>query len=118
MKSCQRSDGWSTWLVARLDPRSITAKVYRRAQKTGSLVVREVCLDWADWLRQQHQEEAVLYRSETDRPGKPLLRRRNIPPKCAIACWTNRTPKDYSSPIARWSTPLRTNRRANRGASF
>ena len=32
-------------------------EAYRRAQKTGSLVVREVCLDWADWLRQQHQEE-------------------------------------------------------------
>lgn len=32
-------------------------EAYTRAQKTGSLAVREVCLDWASWLRQQHQEE-------------------------------------------------------------
>ena len=32
-------------------------EAYQRAQKTRSLAVREVCLDWADWLRQQHQEE-------------------------------------------------------------
>ena len=38
-------------------PEEYYRQAYERAQKTGSLAVREVCLDWAGWLRQQHLEE-------------------------------------------------------------
>ncbi len=41
-------------------------EAYQRARKIGSLAVREVCLDWAGWLRQQHlEEQAVQLERET-----------------------------------------------------
>lgn len=38
-------------------PEPYYQEAYARAERTGSLAVREVCLDWAAWLRSQHQEE-------------------------------------------------------------
>ncbi|MBN9415945.1 hypothetical protein ABS71_03780 [bacterium SCN 62-11] len=38
-------------------PEEYYREAYERARKTASLAVREVCLDWAAWLRQNHQED-------------------------------------------------------------
>ncbi|MBX3169111.1 MAG: CHAT domain-containing protein [Candidatus Eremiobacteraeota bacterium] len=45
-------------------------EAYERARRSGSLAVREVCLDWAGWLRQQHQEERA---SQLEREAAGLV---------------------------------------------
>ena len=45
-------------------------EAYERARKTGSLAVREVCLDWAGWLREHHQQERA---EQLERDTAPLV---------------------------------------------
>lgn len=55
-------------------PESYYQQAYERAQRTASLAVREVCLDWAAWLRSQHQEErAAQLEKETATQVTALL---------------------------------------------
>ncbi len=55
-------------------PEQYYREAYTRAQKTASLAVREVCLDWAAWLRSQHREpEAARLEAETATQVTALL---------------------------------------------
>ncbi|MBS2038721.1 CHAT domain-containing protein [bacterium] len=68
--------------LARCSPQadSYYQQAYDRAQKAGSLAVREVCLDWGAWLRAQNQPERAA-RLEKETAAQILTLLQEYPPE-------------------------------------